>query len=152
MEHHSWKWKAGVIFAFLAALTLRSRSKQIFLCPYGSYCMPRQVAATEQIQRGRDEKLFWVRCVGIMFQETWGLLLWAQMTKGPGRSQDTQDCNDYSSLCAATFFCTSHREKPPYWINAFFSFFFPVGYSLSNKEVVTFSACCALRSATLIFG
>lgn len=51
-----------------------------------------------------------------------------------------------------SFFRTSHREKPPYWINAFFSFFFPVGYSLSNKEVVTFSACCALRSATLIFG
>lgn len=148
MEHHSWKWKAGVIFAFLAALTLRSRSKQIFLCPYGSYCMPRQVAATEQIQRGRDEKLFWVRCVGIMFQETWGLLLWAQMTKGPGRSQDTQDCNDYSSLSFAP-----HTEKSLLiGLMPFFLFFFPVGYSLSNKEVVTFSACCALRSATLIFG
>lgn len=31
MKHHSWKWKAGVIFAFLAALFPRSRSKQDIL-------------------------------------------------------------------------------------------------------------------------
>lgn len=36
--------------------------------------MPRQVAATEQIQRGKNDDLFGIWCVEIMVQETLALL------------------------------------------------------------------------------